>query len=81
MTNFIDNTTEKKVVNKTVFTKVVNLDSVVNATRQPNSYKNVEFIGKSNLYGDIFKAWDNINPIKSVIYFGKAGYEFDDSIE
>ena len=76
MTNFIDNTTEKKVVKKTVFTKVVNLDSVVNATLKPNDFINVEFIGKSNLYGDIFKAW-SYDANKFTLYFGEKGDEFN----
>ena len=47
----------------------------------PKDWENVLLLAVNETEGDIFKAWDNINPIKSVIYFGKAGYEFDDSVE
>ena len=76
MTNFIDNTTRNKVVEKTVFTKVINTSSVEKPTRQPNSYKNVEFIGNDNFYGDVFKAWDS-EPCEFTLYFGKKGDEFN----
>lgn len=76
MTNFIDNTTENRVVKKTVFTKEVNSDSIAIPTYQPENYTNVEFIGRDDFYGNVFKAWDS-DPCRFRLYFGEKGDEFN----
>lgn len=76
MTNFIDNTTRNKVVKQTVFTKEVNSDSIAIPIYQPDNYTNVEFIGRDDFYGDVFKAWDS-DPCRFTLYFGEKGDEFN----
>ena len=78
MTQFIDKTkTETKVSKKTVFTQCFSkIMEPVDASRKPESFAFVEFIGTSKAYGDVFKAWDTDSDF--LLYMGVKGTEFND---
>ena len=78
MTQFIDKTkTETKVYRKTVFTAYFSkMMEPGYATRLPESFAFVEFIGTSKAYGDVFKAWDTDSDF--LLYMGVKGTEFND---
>jgi hypothetical protein len=79
MTKFIDGSKKselKKEVKKTVFTHFVNVNrEVARAISQPEDYDNVEFLFHDDHYGDVFKAWDNINSDNITLFFGTKGDE------
>jgi len=77
MTKFIDNTTAKKVIKKTVFKELLNSSKKIEpATGRPDDYETVEFIGHDESYGDVFKASNGDSVY--VLYFGVKGSEFDE---
>ena len=78
MTQFIDKTkTKKDSAKKTVFTAYFSkMMEPGYATRLPESFAFVEFIGTSKAYGDVFKAWDI--DCDFILYMGVKGTEFND---
>ena len=77
MTKFITlETPVKNVERETVFKKVVAVDCIVDAQKQPKHYKHVMFLYRDFSYGDVFLAWNNFTESR-VIYFGTKGDEFD----
>ena len=78
MTKFIDKTKkETKVYRKTVFTQCFSkIMEPVDASRRPESFAFVEFIGTSKAYGDVFKACDIDGDF--ILYMGVKGTEFDE---
>lgn len=72
---------EVKVSGKTVFEKVVGVDSeeghnIVETDTLPEEYENVMLLWKDKYYGDVFRCWDD-DPSDSTIYFGTAGDGFN----
>ena len=78
MTQFIDKSKEAEKANKeTVFTKYFNPNGNPDvAINKPSDYKFVEYIGHDDLYGDVFKAYNDSKYF--LIYIGIKGTEFDD---
>lgn len=78
MTKFMTLGYSKKTVKKTVFKTLLD-DSfkIVDASKQPENYSNVLFLGHDESYGDLFKAWDD-DKNDFAIYFGEKGDEFND---
>jgi len=75
MTKFIDKTTAKEVIKKTVFKELLNSSKkIAPATWTPNDYETVEYIGHDQYYGDVFKASND--DTGCVLYFGEKGDEF-----
>lgn len=75
MTKFIDKNPQGKDAKDTVFTKYVDIDlGISEAALKPYQFYNVEFIGHSSQYGDVFKTWDN-DPNEFTLYFGIKGEE------
>ncbi len=79
MTRFIDGSKRsepKKIKRETVFTHFVNGNrEVEKSIFQPKDYDSVEFLFYDTDYGDVFKAWDNINPNNITLFFGTKGEE------
>lgn len=79
MTDFINGlnkpTVEVKERKTTEFHKYITRNSVATAHQKPSSYKHVKLIGRDEVDGDVFQAW-NANPSRFTIYFGNAGDEF-----
>ena len=78
MTKFIDKTKEKesKPVKETVFEAEVLNKQIVSASFNPQHFDYVEFIGNSEDYGDVFKAYVTEGGDFS-LFFGVKGDEFD----
>ena len=80
MTNFINGLEpkqEEKEVKKTVFKKFLTSYFIVRKPSiKPKSWGNVKLIGRDNMYGDVFIAWED-DPNDFGIYFGTAGDEFN----
>ena len=75
MVKFIDKNTNVKSVKPTVFNKYLDGNFNINeAAFSPSNFNNVEFIGHSEQYGDVFKVWDN-DPQHFTLYFGIKGAE------
>ena len=70
---------QSKPKNKTTFdTFLVNKRRITTqAVANPTEYDNVLYIGYSQSYGDVFKAWNDNDEDNFIIYFGKKGDEFD----
>ena len=78
MTKFIDKTTAKKVIKKTVFKELLNSSKKIEpVTWRPDDYETVEFIGHDESYGDVFKCFDK-DPNNFALLFGVKGSEFDE---
>lgn len=79
MTKFIDGSKRnelKKEKRKTIFTRFVTSGLCVNKTiMKPSDYNNVEFLFNDKVYGDVFKAWNNINSDNVTLFFGNKGDE------
>ena len=76
MTAFV-NKNGSRIVNKTIFTNIVDVDRRVRETdRKPEAYKVVELIGIDSIYGAVFKAYDH-DSADFVLFFGIAGDEFN----
>ena len=76
MTAFV-NKSNREIVNKTVFTHVVDVDrEVVETGMKPENYEVVELIGIDGSYGAVFKAYDH-DSADFVLFFGIAGDEFN----
>ena len=43
----------------------------------PSDFDNVLWIGHNHWYGDVFKVWSDVDPIKFNIFFGTKGDEFN----
>ena len=79
-TKFRDITNKEKTitVKKTKFTAYLNSKIVIIPTNMlPESFDHVDFIGNDKDYGDVFKAYHNIDLNQFTIYFGIKGDEFD----
>lgn len=61
----------------TKFTHVILKSSIETTTMTPNSWNNVLWIGYDEIYGDVFKCWDN-NSNNFNLFFGIKGDEFND---
>lgn len=77
MTKFT--TLEKKTKKReTVFKKLITSDlEILSTNYKPTDFDNVLHIGNDECYGDVFKAWNKSRENDFIIYFGKAGDEFD----
>ena len=76
MTTFV-NKNSSRIVNKTIFTNVVDVDRRVRETNlKPEDYKVIELIGIDSIYGAVFKAYDH-DSADFVLFFGTAGDEFN----
>ena len=76
MTTFV-NKNSSRIVNKTIFTHVIDVDRRVRETNlKPEDYKVVELIGIDSIYGAVFKAYDH-DSADFVLFFGIAGDEFN----
>ena len=76
MTTFV-NKSNRKIVNKTVFTHAVDVDrEVVETGMKPENYEVVELIGIDGSYGAVFKAYDHDSD-DFILFFGTAGDEFN----
>lgn len=76
MTTFV-NKSNKKIVNKTVFTHIVNGDKGIGiANSSPEQFDIVELIGIDSSYGAVFKAYDHDSD-DFILSFGIAGDEFN----
>ena len=76
MTTFV-NKSNREIVNKTVFTHVIDVDRRVRETNlKPEDYKVVELIGIDSIYGAVFKAYDH-DSADFVLLFGTVGDEFN----
>ena len=78
MTKFISiekDTQEKK---ETVFTRIVELNGGTDASIvKAKEWDNVMHIGFDDVYGDVFKCWDNKDVNNFTLYFGTKGDEFN----
>lgn len=76
MTTFV-NKNGSRIVNKTIFTNIVDVDRRVRETNmKPEAYKVVELIGIDGSYGAVFKAYDNDSD-DFTLFFGTVGDEFN----
>lgn len=72
----LENLGNKSSFKKTKFTTVITESYNVEETNlPPSAFKNVVHIGKDEIYGDVFIAYDD-DPNIFTIYFGEAGDEF-----
>lgn len=60
---------------KTKFNSYLAVNSIITCNQQPEGYDNVLFIGHDDVYGDVFKAWNNEESMFT-LYFGEKGDEF-----
>ena len=76
MTTFV-NKSNREIVNKTVFTHVVNGDKGFGiADNSPEQFDTVELIGIDSSYGAVFKAYDHDGD-DFILFFGTVGDEFN----
>ena len=62
---------------KTIFTGVLTADFALSTDcLEPKDWDNVLYLGYDRHYGDVFKAWDDVDD-DFMLYFGKKGDEFD----
>ena len=75
-TKFMTLDGQKSEKKETVFTHYVNSDiGISEATLKTKNYKNVLHIGYNEVYGDVFKVWDD-RENEYTLYFGTKGDEF-----